>query len=157
MFARRLRSATLKRVLHPGLRALGSPLFSAGSRSGHVLHNASCLVSGRILSKLPRFQADSQTVWLFSRSTPGAEVSTCGPTRSHSFFRVYQGRATLGPVGGTGDNSRTPPPGASRSRPTATLAFLLATQLQFLAVLSLVRHSVADENSLLADFVVGLR
>lgn len=45
----------------------------------------------------------------------------------------------------------------SNRRPSATLALVLVTQLQFLATLSLVEYTVADENSLLADFVTGLR
>lgn len=44
----------------------------------------------------------------------------------------------------------------SNRRPSATLAFVLMTQLQFLATLSLVDYTVAEDNWL-ADFVVGLR
>lgn len=41
-------------------------------------------------------------------------------------------------------------------RPSATVAFILTTQLQFLATLSLVEATVT-EDSWLSDFVTGLR
>ena len=52
---------------------------------------------------------------------------------------------------------RISPPNSTKHRPAATLSFLLVTQLQFLAVLSLVRYTTTEEDSLLADFVIGLR
>ena len=51
---------------------------------------------------------------------------------------------------------RENPPRASNRRPSASLAFVLMTQLQFLATLSLVDYTVR-EDSWLADFVTGLR
>ncbi|CAM9210891.1 unnamed protein product [Scytosiphon promiscuus] len=42
-------------------------------------------------------------------------------------------------------------------RPAVTLCFVVVTQLQFLATLSLVEHAVEVEGSLLGDFVSGLR
>lgn len=60
----------------------------------------------------------------------------------------------MAPADGTAEAEN--PPHASKRRPSATLAFVLMTQLQFLATLSLVDY-VMDEESWLADFVTGLR
>ncbi|CAM9523853.1 unnamed protein product [Ectocarpus sp. 6 AP-2014] len=60
----------------------------------------------------------------------------------------------IAPVGETGEGDT--PSRVSHRRPSATLAFVLMTQLQFLAMLSLVDY-VVSQGSWLADFVVGLR
>ncbi|CAM9953326.1 unnamed protein product, partial [Ectocarpus sp. 4 AP-2014] len=60
----------------------------------------------------------------------------------------------IAPVGETGEGDS--PPRVSHRRPSATLAFVLMAQLQFLAMLSLVDY-VVSQGSWLADFVVGLR
>lgn len=57
-------------------------------------------------------------------------------------------------VGGV--ESATPTTTGSRRRPSSTIALLLTTQLQFLAMLSLV-DSVATSDAWIADFVKGLR
>lgn len=46
--------------------------------------------------------------------------------------------------------------GVSKRRPSATLAFVLMTQLQFLATLSLV-DSTVNSDTWLSDFLIGLR
>lgn len=61
----------------------------------------------------------------------------------------------VAPVGGT-SNGENPRRAKSSRRPSATLAFVLMTQLQFLATLSLVDYTVTEERWL-ADFVTGLR
>lgn len=60
----------------------------------------------------------------------------------------------VAPIGETSDGDNLSR--ASNRRPSATLAFVLMTQLQFLATLSLVDYAVS-EDSWLADFVTGLR
>lgn len=56
------------------------------------------------------------------------------------------------PAGENEDHSQN----ASKRRPSATVAFILMTQLQFLATLSLVDATVA-EDAWLSDFLLGLR
>lgn len=77
----------------------------------------------------------------------------CSPSRASIPFNE-KGPASTSPDAerGDGEVSRN----ASNRRPSATLAFVLMTQLQFLATLSLVDYAVT-EDSWLADFVVGLR
>ena len=53
-------------------------------------------------------------------------------------------------------NDRRDIPHVSKRKPTLSLALVITTQLQFLAMLSLV-DSVSEASSSLADFVDGLR
>ena len=73
----------------------------------------------------------------------------------YSLIRTTSQVGAVAPIGGTssGENPRR---SKSNRRPSATLAFVLMTQLQFLATLSLVDYTVR-EDSWLADFVTGLR
>eukprot|EP00752_Nemacystus_decipiens_P002264 g2145.t1 len=86
----------------------------------------------------------------------GSGSSGDGPRGSSGdVSRSLSGRlSALAPVGGTrrGETRRR----VTKRRPSATLAFVLMTQLQFLATLSLVDYTVR-EDSWLADFITGLR
>lgn len=62
--------------------------------------------------------------------------------------------ASIGQTGETSDEGN--PRRASNRRPSATLAFVLMTQLQFLATLSLVDYTVRQD-SWFGDFITGLR
>ncbi|CAB1103298.1 unnamed protein product [Ectocarpus sp. CCAP 1310/34] len=94
------------------------------------------------------------------RSNRGNDSSaSCGSGSGDSFLGApvaFRARSVdaLAPADGTAERENPPP--ASNRRPSATLTFVLMTQLQFLATLSLVDY-VMDEDSWLADFVTGLR
>ena len=75
-------------------------------------------------------------------------------TRACFLFGRQAGHGTAG-LAGAGQSA--PPPGDATYRsPSASIGFLLMTQLQFLALLSLV-PSIDESTSLLSSFVQNLR
>lgn len=82
---------------------------------------------------------------MIDRAFPPSRASLPSPGKAH---------ASTSPAAEMGD--REVSRNASNRRPSATLAFVLMTQIQFLATLSLVDYAVT-EDSWLADFIVGLR
>lgn len=71
------------------------------------------------------------------------------------FFSALQGGIVAARIGAATHNNRDQSHVSTR-RPSSTLTFVVMTQLQFLATLSLVDSTVV-ESSFLADFVTGLR